>query len=164
MIRVFITIFNTLCLIQLIVGQSISRSSISALGSSCTVDGAFLSQTAGQGSVHTVVEIESCALRQGFQQPLNSITETSNTPEISVYPNPTSDNLSIFIKTAKTSSCKVSIFDLFGILIWTQEIMSNREQKITLPSNLAPGSYILKVSETNHSNWTITDKIIYQLQ
>jgi hypothetical protein len=147
--------------IQVFMAQYISRSSISALGFSSASEGTYLSQTIGQGSLHTSFERENCLLRQGFQQPISGIYETSNTITMSVYPNPTSDNLNIVIKTAKMSSCKVSLYDLHGITICMQDIMSNREQKLTLPSTLAPGTYIIKVSEASHFNWSITDKIFY---
>ncbi len=74
---------------------------------------------------------------------------------ISIYPNPVTDHL--FIKTAQTNEYFLQIFDIYGRLVFEQEL--NKRESMVPISNLKKGIYHV-VIYNNDNNKVLSDKII----
>ena len=69
-------------------------------------------------------------------------TPITTIPEISLYPNPTSDFITMDSKAAITSSITLHLYNMNGKLVYNEKITSN--QKIEV-DHLPPGTYIYNV-------------------
>nr|NQU91742.1 C10 family peptidase [Bacteroidota bacterium] len=82
-------------------------------------------------------------------------TESTEIPEIYVYPNPTSDYLNISFEKS-TSGCKVMVFNTLGEIVLVKEMIFDSEIRLDV-STWPEGCYFLKVSNETIS---ATEKII----
>jgi len=109
-----------------------------------------LSWTVGELVIETITDGTN-TLTQGFQQSRLTVTAINDLKvpgiELSVYPNPTNNYLTIELKTDKQRDLLLSLFDLNGRLI-LQKKMAGNQQTIKM-QNYKPGTYILKISEGN---------------
>ena len=80
------------------------------------------------------------------------IRENQKTINFSVFPNPANDLLHIQLNTTTKNHTEIMLFNVVGTLTRKAEIFSGRQQLSIDISNLAPGTYFLKVSENNISS------------
>jgi hypothetical protein len=123
---------------------------ITTAGNFDTETSGSISWTLGEGIIDTYSG-SNLILTQGFQQSKLTITSLNNLPdnslEINVYPNPTSDNLSIKITKGSFDDLKFLLFDINGKLMAEQSFL-NFETNISF-LNLTAGTYLLKLFKNN---------------
>ena len=141
------------CLPILTLAQSspnLLRSTISNSGSSTqTQDNYVVQQSVGQISPLGLKETNEHTVRQGFIQPaqLKRMLAASNAADllVSVYPNPTTDKITIAFEELVTGKVNLSIYDQMGKLVMEE----NRESEVELSYSLiklAVGNYFVKVN------------------
>lgn len=91
-------------------------------------------------------------ISQGLQQPFEIVTLSINDiPQIqlivTVYPNPTVQNVTLAIKEYDLTNLEYTLFDLQGRIISNGKVMQN-ETQIEM-SGLSSANYFLKVSQAN---------------
>ena len=129
------------------------RSTISNSGSSVeTTDKYLVQQSVGQSSPVGLQETSEHIVRQGFIQPaqLKRMLAASNAADLSVsiYPNPTTDKITLAFKELVTGKVNLSIYDQMGKLVMEE----NRESEVELSYslvNLAAGNYFVKVNTSS---------------
>lgn len=88
-------------------------------------------------------------LTQGFHQSSYIITIVSETPSddytINVYPNPTSDNITIDFNSRSGTNLKLKLFDAQGKLLINEKAKSEIKTKILNLQNFSKGIYILNI-------------------
>jgi hypothetical protein len=144
------------CLPLLTFAQSspnLLRSTISNNGTSTqTEDNYIVQQSVGQSSPIGLQENNVHTVRQGFIQPaqLKRILAAMNTADllVSVYPNPTTDKITIAFKELITGKVIFSIYDQTGKLIMEENREGQAELTYSL-ANLAIGNYFVKVNTAN---------------
>lgn len=138
---------NILILLLLIwANESFAQKVISSNGATATAAGYEVSWTIGEAVIATVSDANN-TLTQGFHQSkltVTAINELSVTDiEIKVYPNPTSDFVTIhFSKIVEKP--RYLLFDLSGKLLEQKNIDSS-DAKINM-AGFAEGVYILKLN------------------
>ena len=134
-------------------GQSrpnLLRSTISNSGSSTQTNNKYIvQQSVGQISPIGLKETNEHTVRQGFIQPakLKRMLLTSNTTDllINVYPNPTTDKITIAFRELVTGIVNISIYDHMGKLVMAED----REGQVELSysfTNLSVGNYFVKIN------------------
>lgn len=140
--------FTTLSYSSAIYGQEV----VATAGGSHSTENLQVSWTLGELSIHTISNDE-LILTQGFHQTKYSIIvveDDNDDIELTIYPNPTRDNIYLLIKSELDfSDWKFVLYDLKGAIIQTSSIQSDRTQ-ISM-RNLAPAGYILKVMDKSKS-------------
>ena len=123
---------------------------ISTAGSQGETTSGSLNWTLGEAVTETITN-ETNTLTQGFQQSKLTVTAINDLEvpgiELSVYPNPTNNFLSIEVKTDKQIDLLLSLIDLNGKLL-LQKKMTGNTQTVNM-QNYSPATYILKVTEDN---------------
>ena len=125
--------------------QSIIRQSINSWGNTGYNDDYYLKQTAGQSSNTTVINGDNTKIRQGFQQPLISISHIANCTlcNLSLSPNPLSTQSTLKVPL-NTISYNIRIFDMIGKLVWMRQNLTS--EKITLDAkDFQPNAYTIIV-------------------
>ena len=141
------------CLPLFSLGQSspnLLRSTISNSGSSTqTEDNYVVQQSVGQSSPIGLQEASKHTVRQGFIQPalLKRMLAASNAADllVSVYPNPTTDKITIAFEELVTGKVILSIYDQMGKLVMEENRESEFELTYSL-ANLSAGNYFVKVN------------------
>lgn len=133
---------------------SIERQVIGVTGGFSDTPTLKISDTVGETAVSTVIS-GTVILTQGFQQPgENEITELEETIELSykMYPNPTSDWLTVEISLDQPMDIQVQIFDLSGRafpeLSQTLGSYGSSEARLSL-AHLPTGIYLLSLTSTD---------------
>ena len=123
---------------------------ISTTGKYAETGSGSLSWSVGEPVVETVSD-GSNTLTQGFHQSKLTVTTIYDKEiigiEIKVYPNPTSNYLSVEVNSEKQKELLLSLFDMSGKLI-SQEKMTSSKQTVSM-KEYAPATYLLKVTENN---------------
>ncbi len=126
-----------------------AQESPTATGSEATGTGGTASYTVGQ-IVYTTNTGTNGSVAQGVQQPYEisttlGINETTINLEMVVYPNPTTNYLTL--KAEKTDNLNYQLFDLQGKIIENKKVSSNLTTIImeSLPTSI----YFLKVTKNN---------------
>ncbi len=105
-----------------------------------------ISYTIGEGVAQTLTKGDK-TITQGFHQTTMSVTMVSELKDldfsISVFPNPTSDVLTLKLTKENVSGLQYLIFDINGKLISQKNLESN-ETNVSV-GQLAEGFYIIKV-------------------
>lgn len=130
-------------------GQTIQNSVVGSTGASASAGTIKMDYTLGEVVIETF-SAGGQTLTQGFHQTALHLVAIENTdyfPEISIYPNPTSDLVNIDIP-ANYNSLDISLYDVTGKLI---RIFSNASGKVTLDAAvLATGTYYLQMINTTN--------------
>ena len=142
-----------LCFPLLTLAQSspnLLRSTISNSGSSTqTQDNYVVQQSVGQISPLGLKETNEHTVRQGFIQPaqLKRMLSASNAADllVSVYPNPTTDKITIAFEELVTGKVILSIYDQMGKLVMEENKEGQSELSYSL-TNLSAGNYFVKVN------------------
>ncbi|MCE9540408.1 MAG: T9SS type A sorting domain-containing protein [Bacteroidetes bacterium] len=126
-----------------------AQETVSATGSNATGVGGSLSYTVGQVAYTTNTGTNG-SVAQGVQQPYEisttlGINETTINLGLSIYPNPTTDYLTL--KVEKTDGLNFQLFDLQGRLIESKTVNST-STNISLESQPS-ATYFLKVAKGN---------------
>lgn len=130
-----------------------AQEAIPATGGEASGGGGSASYTVGQVGYTTNTGTNGNTVSQGVQQPyeisvVTGIIEAKDISlNISAYPNPTSDYLTIKVENYETVNLQYSVFDINGKLLQTVKATGNETQIET--SNLAPANYFLKVKDKN---------------
>lgn len=106
----------------------------------------FLWQSIGQGSVIETFTAESYRLRQGYIQPLGpaALGETPFGLELSFYPNPFVEQLTIDFEREPVERIALMFFDMLGRQVFAQEY--DQASRITVDTRtLSSGGYLLTV-------------------
>ena len=141
------------CLPLLTLAQSstnLLRSTISNSGSSTqTQDNYVVQQSVGQISPIGLKVSNEHTVRQGFIQPaqLKRMLAASNSADllISIYPNPTTDKITISFNELATGKVNLYIYDQMGKLVMQENREGQAELSYSL-ANLAAGNYFAKVN------------------
>jgi hypothetical protein len=143
------TITSTACIL-LGLGGVFAQNSVNTTGSEVKGTGGTVNYTVGQVAYTTIIGSNG-SIAQGVQQSYEfSITvgleETSINLELSVYPNPTANYLTL--KVEETENLSYQLFDMQGKLIENKTVMDN--STILSMETLPTSSYFLKVSKNNN--------------
>jgi hypothetical protein len=131
---------------------------LSAQGNSKELsNGMYVSQTVGQQSVIGNYTKDGKTYGQGYQQSVWSkyiSTNTNNTITTVTYPNPFISTINFQFSQAIKEPISVSVFDIRGRLIFSQEKQaSGNILTINLP-NLASSNYLVRLSTPNCTYYT----------
>jgi len=137
-------LFTLLCA-SFLHAQSISSSVMSASGTSFEAENFTLHFSIGE-PLNTIIEEGDLIISQGVLQiilnEITSVEEASRSNLFEVYPNPTTDIISIKIKDANTKYvCK--LFDINGTLL-REELLTNKKSNFNI-EQLPKATYLLKV-------------------
>lgn len=128
-------------------GQTLQNSVVGSTGASASAGTVKMDYTIGEIVVETFTA-GGHTLTQGFHQTALHLVAIENAdyfPEISMYPNPTSDLVNIDIP-ANYDKLDISLYDVTGKLI---RIFSNAQGKVTIDAAvLATGTYYLQMINT----------------
>lgn len=108
----------------------------------------FYQQTVGQESIIGVNLGKQLSLRQGFIQPLKGKTvsaKSSNELEMTISPNPFSDNITLTFSDAISDVIIVRIYNSHGQIAHNQTYSPTQKINLDL-GNLTQGLYIARVS------------------
>jgi len=130
------------------VGQSITPEIQSTSGAYYTGTNAQLSWTMGEPIIETVSSTSSI-ITQGFQQPEYDIVGIDENPEtswqVTVFPNPTSNNMQIQIQNPANAEFNICLTDLTGRQLLEKDIGNSSSYTIDMTS-YAVSSYFLRVT------------------
>lgn len=143
-------IYST-CLLISATTFSFSQSNTVAAGGDASGAGGSLSYSIGQID-YTNQTSASGNIHQGVQQPFEFYKNTSsidemNSPEMTLYPNPTREFIILNISSALLDKLTYDLYDMTGKLVSTGIIVSNETTIDT--RNYAPGEYHLSISQQN---------------
>jgi Secretion system C-terminal sorting domain len=133
---------------SIVFAQTVEREVISSNGNFYSNGAGQLSTTLGEPIISTV-NSASNILTQGFHQTLITITAIEDNQaeyEMNIYPNPTSENITIKIKELK-EDIQYTIYTISGKLVSNNQIIA-LETKLSI-AHFARGQYFLNVIEEN---------------
>ena len=138
--------------------QDLHHQMLSSQGTSKTLpNGIFVSQTIGQQSVIGNYTKDGKTYCQGYQQSVWSkyIRTTSNNAITTVtYPNPFVSTINFQFSQAIKEPIFVSVFDIHGRLIFSQEKQASGNILIIDLPNLASSNYLVRLSSPNYTYYT----------
>lgn len=127
---------------QLLLAQEVVATAGGTLGNS----NGTMSYTIGEGVAQTLTKGDK-TLTQGFHQTTVQVIPISKKKDldfsITVYPNPTSDLLTVKVEKEDVSGIQFLLFNMNGQLIM-QKNMENNETSVSV-TQLSTGFYLLKV-------------------
>ena len=130
-----------------------SQESINSSGGDATSSGGSLAYSVGQ-VVYTTNSDISGTVSQGVQQAYEIFTldikEPTRNMSLSVFPNPTANNLTLQLENVITKDILYKLFDLQGRQLQKGEINTQQTQIYT--SGLPSGVYLLKVTDQDGKN------------
>lgn len=118
--------------------------SCGATGSSCSYSNIYRTSSAQLSSAITV-NVKNAGGPTGIK------TNNALFEDISLYPNPTSENISLNLQGEANQSLSVNVFNTNGQLVLNQlETLQNGNNKVALNTvDLAPGIYLIKLNSGN---------------
>ena len=148
----FLALGLSLIFMQNNFAQGIIRSNISSFGSQLTNGEYSISQTVGQPSNTSVFINDKATFRQGFQQPLKSISKSVNNELISysIYPNPNNGQFVIEVEMLNDSEYEFVIYNILGAKLYEDVAVSKVKKNVNI-THLSEGVYILNIIENNYS-------------
>ena len=127
-----------------------SHQVLSASGGDATGSGGSVAYSVGQ-IVYTTSTGTTGSVAQGVEQAYEiysvGIKETSLNISLSVFPNPTSDFLTLKVEDYNDETLSFDLLDEQGKLILSEQI-TNQETQVAM-STLARGSYFINIVQTN---------------
>ena len=152
LLLVFLFSFSTLY------SQELHHQMLSAQGSSKELsNGIYVSQTIGQQSVIGNYTKDGKTYGQGFQQSLwgRYIGSNSNNSITTVtYPNPFVSTINFQFSQAINEPISVSVFDIRGRLIFSQEKLASGNILTFDMPQLASSNYLVRLSTPNYTYYT----------
>ena len=133
------------------IGALQAQETVPASGGEATGGGGTSSYSVGQ-ITYTTDNGTNGSVAKGVQQPyeisiVTGIEATNINLELSVYPNPTTDRLTLAVKDTELNNLKFQLYDLSGKLIQQAQLRAQNTQ-INM-QNLAAATYLLKVTDSN---------------
>jgi hypothetical protein len=131
-----------------------AQQSANTSGGNASGTGGTVSYSVGQMN-YTTNNGTSGSACQGVQQPYEIFTLTSVDESkdlninLSAFPNPTFDNLTLKIESTNTKNLSYLLFDMNGKLLATQKL-DGTETKIAM-NNYAAATYFIKINENNNT-------------
>ena len=137
-----------------------AQQATTATGSDASGSGGTVAYSVGQ-IVYTTNTGTNGSVAQGVQQPYEisivlGIDNHTINLELTAYPNPTTNFLTLNVGNAELSTLNFQLYDILGKLIESRKIISSSETIVT--ENLPSATYFLKVN--NDNNEVKTFKII----
>jgi len=137
-----------------------AQQATSATGGDASGSGGTVAYSVGQ-IVYIISTGTTGSGEQGVQQPygipiVTGINNNSISLELTAYPNPTTNYLTLKVGNGELSTLNFHLYDISGKLIESREIISSSE--IITMENLPAATYFLKV--TDYKNEIKTFKII----
>ena len=137
-----------------------AQQATTATGGNAMGSGGTVAYSVGQ-IVYTTYTGSNGSVAQGVQQPyeisiVQGIEENSIQLELTAYPNPTTNYLTLNVGNFQLSTLSFQLYDISGKLIESRKIISSSET--IAMENLPTATYFLKVS--NNNNEVKTFKII----
>ena len=127
-----------------------SHQVLSASGGDATGSGGSVAYSVGQ-IVYTTSTGTTGSVAQGVEQAYEiysvGIKETTLNISLSVFPNPTSDFLTLKVEDYNNETLSFDLLDEQGKLILSEQI-TNQETQVAM-STLARGSYFINIVQTN---------------
>lgn len=127
-----------------------AQTSVNATGSNASGSGGSVSYSVGQ-VVYTNNTGTNGSVAQGVQQAYEIFTvgikETELNIFLTVFPNPTTDYLTLSIDDFEISNLSYQLYDMNGKLLQNEKITGN--QTSIVMSNLVPANYFLRVIHGN---------------
>lgn len=128
-----------------------AQESINTTGGNASGSGGSMSYSVGQ-IVYTTNTGEEGSVTQGAQQAFEisvlGIDEFEEiNPSITIYPNPTSDYLTLNLKEFENSSIKFQLFNIQGRILKNQEVTDGQTRIVM--DDFAAATYFIKVSQDN---------------
>lgn len=131
-----------------------AQQSSNTAGGNATGTGGTVSYSVGQMNYTTNTGTSGSAC-QGVQQPyeiymVTSVDEAKDLNiNLSAFPNPTFDNLTLKIESTNTKNLSYLLLDMNGKLLATQKL-DGTETKIAM-NNYAAATYFIKITENNNT-------------
>ena len=127
-----------------------SHQVLSASGGDATGSGGSVAYSVGQ-IVYTTSTGTTGSVAQGVEQAYEiysvGIKETTLNISLSVFPNPTSDFLTLIVEDYNNETLSFDLLDEQGKLILSEQI-TNQETQVAM-STLARGSYFINILQAN---------------
>ena len=127
-----------------------SHQVLSASGGDATGSGGSVAYSVGQ-IVYTTSTGTTGSVAQGVEQAYEiysvGIKETTLNISLSVFPNPTSDFLTLKVEDYNNETLSFDLLDEQGKLVLNEQI-TNQETQVAM-STLARGSYFINIVQTN---------------
>ena len=127
-------------------GLSQAQESVNASGGDATGSGGTVAYSVGQ-VVYTTNTSASGIVSQGVQQAYEiiavGINETKLNISLSVFPNPTADNLTLQVSNFELSTLNFQLYDMQGKLLRNGQLTAKQTQINT--ASLPPATYFLNV-------------------
>ncbi|MDA7744691.1 T9SS type A sorting domain-containing protein [bacterium] len=124
---------------------------IASAGAEVESSGGSMSYTIGEMVVASTITDDG-ALTQGYQQGFLTPTAIDEIPaelELSLYPNPAADYIIIESKSLSDFE-QITMYDMSGRLIWSQNGNSSVDNKITVDfTGHAAGNYIIRLADSD---------------
>jgi len=172
-LKLDIKLLNLIFLIAVVtpaLSQSVDRKVISTQGGQIEKEGITLSWTIGQGGLVGTSSSNTIILNSGFEQEndqlfVASIEVNAHHFEISVFPNPVSNEIHLNTSSKIPATCNYSILDLNGKCLLEKQnvaVMAGKNNEIINLAFLVPGSYFLQIQliSSNKSTELSTIKIV----
>jgi hypothetical protein len=125
-----------------------AQESVNATGGNASGSGGSASYSVGQ-VVYTANHVTNGSVAQGVQQPYEISTVTGIEEAkginllVSVYPNPTTDYLTLSIEEFEISNLSYQLYNMNGMLLQNEKITGNKASIVM--RNLLPANYFVKV-------------------
>lgn len=143
------TITNAL-LILLGTAGLLAQETVLATGGDASGTGGTVAYSIGQ-VIYTTNTGATGTVRQGVQQPYEILTvginETALNISLSIFPNPTTEYLTLQVKNYNNEKLSYQLFDIQGKLLGSKVITTSKTQ-INL-SDLSTGTYLINVIQEN---------------
>ena len=144
------TLFFLTFLLSFSVNAQTSHQVLSASGGDATGSGGSVAYSVGQ-IVYTTSTGASGSVAQGVEQAYEissvGIKETALNISLSVFPNPTSDFLTLKVQDYNKEDLSYSLLDEQGKLVLNEQI-TNQDTQVAM-STLARGAYFINVLQAN---------------
>ena len=144
------TLFFLTFLLSFSVNAQTSHQVLSASGGDATGSGGSVAYSVGQ-IVYTTSTGTTGSVAQGVEQAYEiysvGIKETTLNISLSVFPNPTSDFLTLKVEDYNNETLSFDLLDEQGKLVLNEQI-TNQETQVAM-STLARGSYFINIVHTN---------------
>lgn len=151
---IYLTLISFALVINYINAQSITPQVVASSGGYASNGTFSVSWTLGEPVIATA-QNSGTTLTQGFQQPTynvtNITTETLQGFDVNVFPNPTSDYITIEWTVEKENTLYITLYDMAGKMI-SEKSYSESDKKVSINmSQLASAQYILEVKDKTNS-------------
>ena len=131
--------------------QTLQRQSIGSCGTYMLAEGTLIQQTVGQPYATTTNYNNGISFRPGFQQPVFSVSLINSSINLTVFPNPATELVTIQSENI-LKDANILVMDISGKLLINQQI--NEFSKFSFNcGDWANGIYMITVSDAKHHKY-----------